>query len=187
MTDLTPVFPRQSAPALSVPLVGGSIFNLTAEKPQNFTMVVFYRGLHCPLCRIQLKDIQARLPEFDKRGVSVVAISSDDEDRATKAKADWELPNLRIGYGFSLGAARNWGLYVSAGRGPTSIGIDEPAHFSEPGLFLVRPNGELYFASVQTMPFARPHAQDVLAALDFVIAKDYPGRGEIVNVTQQAA
>jgi len=42
---------------------------------------------------------------------------------------------------------------------------------------LVRPDRTLYFASVQTMPFARPHFTDILAALDFVIAKNYPARG----------
>jgi hypothetical protein len=31
------------------------------------------------------------------------------------------------------------------------------------------------------MPFARPHFGDVLTALDFVIAKDYPARGEVTN------
>ena len=53
--------------------------------------------------------------------------------------------------------------------------------FSEPGLFLVRPDGTLYFASVQTMPFSRPRFADILGALDFVIANDYPGRGEVVD------
>ena len=69
----------------------------------------------------------------------------------------------------------------------TSAGVEEPALFSEPGLFLVRPDGILYFASVQTMPFARPHFSDILAALDFVIAKDYPARGEVVNLPKAAA
>ncbi len=32
--------------------------------------------------------------------------------------------------------------------------------------------------SVQSMPFARPHFREILAALDFVVAKDYPARGE---------
>ena len=36
----------------------------------------------------------------------------------------------------------------------------------------------LYYGAVQTMPFARPHMRDLLGALDFVIAKDYPARGE---------
>src|SRR5262249_62025948 len=57
----------------------------------------------------------------------------------------------------------------------------------EPGLFLVRPDRTLYFASVQTMPVARPHFTDILAALDFVTAKNYPARGEVMNLPAAAA
>ena len=53
-------------------------------------------------------------------------------------------------------------------------GVEEPPLFSELGLFLVRPDRTLYFASVQTMPFARPRFTDILAAIDFVTAKNYP-------------
>ena len=67
--------------------------------------------------------------------------------------------------------------------GVTSSGFEEPALFSEPGLFLVRPDGTLYFGTVQTMPFARPAFAEILGALDFVIAKNYPARGEIVDHT----
>jgi hypothetical protein len=45
--------------------------------------------------------------------------------------------------------------------------------------FLVRPDGTLYWAAVQTMAFARPHFRDVLSGLDFVIKVDYPARGEV--------
>jgi hypothetical protein len=83
-----------------------------------------------------------------------------------------------FGYGLSLKSAREWGLYISASRGKTSIGIEEPALFSEPGVFLVRPDGTLYYGSVQTMPFARPSFPDLLGAIDFAIDKDYPARGE---------
>jgi peroxiredoxin len=182
MTDLTPLFPRQPSPALRVPLAGGGSFDLAAESPAYFNMIVFYRGLHCPLCKVQLTDLHGKLGEFAKRGVGLVAISSDTEERAAKAKADWNLPELRIGHSLQLDDARRWGLYVSRGRGLTSTGVEEPALFSEPGLFLVRPGGEIYFASVQTMPFARPHFQDILGAIDFVVAKNYPGRGEVVDL-----
>jgi hypothetical protein len=86
--------------------------------------------------------------------------------------------HLQIGYGLSLASAREWGLYISASRGKTSIGIEEPALFSEPGVFIVRPDGTLYYGATQTMPFARPQFQDLLGAIDFAIAKDYPARGE---------
>lgn len=187
MTDLSPLFPRQPVPALRVPLAGGGTFDISQEAPPNFTLVLFYRGLHCPICKTQLKDIEAKLPEFGQRGVGVVAISSDSRDRGEKAKAEWGLPNLRVGYGLPLDTARAWGLYVSSTKGPTSAGVDEPPVFSEPGLFLVRPDRTLYFASVQTMPFARPHFADILSALDFVLAKSYPARGEIVELPKAAA
>ena len=91
----------------------------------------------------------------------------------------WGLGNVNIGYGLELDTARAWGLYVSSSRGKTSLGIQEPALFSEPGVFLVRPDGTLYWAAVQTMPFARPHFKEMLGGLDFVIKNDYPARGEV--------
>jgi hypothetical protein len=117
----------------------------------------------------------------------VVAISSDTKERAERTRLDWGLPELRIGYGLELSMARQWGLYISSGRGKTSLGIEEPALFSEPGLFLVRPDRTLYFASVQTMPFARPHFADILSAIDFVLSKDYPARGEVTKLPKEAA
>jgi peroxiredoxin len=187
MTDLVPLFPRQKTPALQVALVAGGSFDLFAERPRNFTLVTFYRGLHCPICRGYLGDLHSKLAQFEERGVSTVAISSDNAERAERARSEWRLPDLRIGYGLDLAAARRWGLYVSRSRGTTSAGIEEPALFSEPGLFLVRPGGELYFGTVQTMPFARPHFADILGAIDFVLAKSYPGRGEIVDLDEARA
>jgi hypothetical protein len=31
------------------------------------------------------------LPEFTKRGVDVIALSADSQERAEKAKVDWEI------------------------------------------------------------------------------------------------
>lgn len=73
---------------------------------------------------------------------------------------------------------------MSASRGKTSLGIEEPALFPEPGLFLVRPDGTLFFSSVQSLPFARPRFDDVLGAIDYVLKTDYPPRGEVVNVEE---
>ncbi|MFC3677138.1 peroxiredoxin-like family protein [Ferrovibrio xuzhouensis] len=182
MTDLITLFPRQPVPALAVDLAGGGIFEITAERSRTFTLVVFYRGLHCPICKAQLKELEAKLDDFETRGVAVVAISSDTAERAQEAKSAWGLARLPLGYGLDLATARRWGLFVSAGRGKTSLGIDEPARFSEPALYLIRPDGTLYFGSIQTMPFARPHFADILSAIDYVVKIDYPARGEVVSV-----
>lgn len=186
-SDIHPLVPRQPVPPLAVPLAGGGRFELSAENPKAFTLVVFYRGLHCPQCRRQLTDLEAKLPDFEKRGVSVVAISADSAERGERTKQEWGLSKLRIGYGLDLRTARAYGLWISTSRGMTSAGIEETSLFNEPGLFLIKPDGTLYCASVQTMPFARPHFADLLAAIDFVTEKNYPARGEVVSLPAQAA
>src|SRR5215472_16602646 len=98
MTNLVPLFPRQAAPPLHVDLASGGIFELAREKPAHFTLLVFYRGLHCPICKTQLRELESKLEEFDKRGVAVVAVSSDTKERATQAKNGWGLTRLRLGY-----------------------------------------------------------------------------------------
>lgn len=116
-----------------------------------------------------------------------MAISSDDEARAAETRTGWGLEALRLGYGLDLATARQWGLFVSTGRGKTSIGVEEPARFSEPAIYLVRPDGTLYFGSVQTMPFARPHFAEILGAIDMVVAKNYPARGEFIELSISSA
>lgn len=170
--------PRQPAPVLEVETVGGDRWSLAAQKPEHFTMIVIYRGLHCPICRKYLSELDSTAEEFRKRGVSILVASTDSKARAEEAKSEWVLPNLTVGYGVPIEIARQWGLYISAGRGPTSAGVEEPAFFAEPGLFLAKPDGTLYWGSTSTMPFARPHFSEILQAIDFVIAKNYPARGE---------
>lgn len=170
------LLPRRPVPALRIPLVGGGHFVLGAVPGEHFDLVVVYRGLHCPLCAKYLLELSRLQDEFAQRGVAIIALSSDDAERAA-AMAE-KAPGLRFGYGLNLHSARQWGLYISAGRGKTSINIEEPVLFAEPGVFLVRPDGTLYYGAVQTMPFARPNFADLLLAVDFAISKNYPARGE---------
>jgi len=175
----TPLVPRQRVPDLVVPIVGGSTWSLAEQTPQQFTLIVVYRGLHCPICSHYLADLNRKTEAFNELGVGVLVLSSDDEARASQTKHDWQLDSLPVGYNLSIETARNWGLYISSSNGKTSAGVVEPDRFPEPGLFLVRPDNTLYFASVQTMPFARPSFSDILKAVSFVTEKDYPARGEV--------
>ncbi len=176
--QLKALMPRLPVPALDVATTTGERFVLGAAPGEKFDLVVFYRGLHCPICAKYLLELERLAPEFAQRGVQVVAVSSDDADRAKQMADKVKASGVKFGYGLSLPSAREWGLYISASRGKTSIGIEEPALFSEPAVYIVRPDGTLYYGAVQTMPFARPPFQDLLGAIDFAIAKDYPARGE---------
>lgn len=170
--------PRQKVPALSVSTLDGGGFDIERQAPERLTLVCFYRGLHCPVCAGYLKELEKQVPALRERGVEAIAISSDTAERARQMADKVGAAQLRVGYGLPLDVARAWGLFVSASRGKTSIGIEEPPLFSEPGLFLVRPDRTLYWLSVQSMPFVRPNFAEVVQALDFVIRNDYPARGE---------
>ena len=173
--------PREAVPPLEVTTTEGKPWRLAERKPEAFTLVVAYRGLHCPVCSRYVKGLADQLPAFTERGVEVIALSTDDAERAAKAKQDWQLDGLQVGHGLSIEQAREWGLYISSSRGKTSIGIEEPALFAEPGLFMINADQTLYYGSVQTMPFVRPHFAELVGALDFAIAKNYPARGEYVD------
>lgn len=172
------LLPRKRTPDLEVDTLDHGRFDLSSDNAERGTVICFYRGLHCPICANYLKDFQRHVDDFAERGVKSIAVSSDGEERARQMADKVGASSLRFGYGMSLAKAREWGLYISTSRGKTSIGIEEPALFSEPGLFLVSPDQSLYYGSVQTMPFVRPHFSELVAALDFAIANDYPARGE---------
>lgn len=165
--------PRQPVPPLDVTLLDGGTWRLQDAKPAAFEMIVVYRGLHCPICKTYLGELEAKLPEFSKRGVDVIAISTDTRDRAERAKAEWGLDNLRVGYGLSIAGAREWDLFISR-----SIREGEPPEFSEPGLFLVKPDGTLFYAARGSAPWGRPPLDQMLRGIDVATERKMPARGE---------
>ena len=172
------LIPRQKTPDLTLPTLDHGTFDLSNEGSKRGTIICFYRGLHCPICATYLTELQKRVADFAERGVTTIAISTDGQERTRGMAEKIGADTLRFGYDLSLAKAREWGLYLSTSRGTTSIGIEEPALFAEPGLFMVTPEQTLYYGSVQTMPFVRPHFSELMAALDFAIKNDYPARGE---------
>ena len=168
--------PRQPVPALELDTLGGGRSKPAEQKPQNFSMILIYRGLpglpqvhqrveraHCGI-----QQAQRVHPRGEHRYKGARRTS---EDAVGPAESDYR-------YGVSIDTARQWGRYISTSRGMTSAGVEEPPLFAEPGLFLVKPDATLYWASYSTMPFARPHFNEILGAIDFVLSKNYPARGE---------
>ncbi|XOV68679.1 MAG: peroxiredoxin-like family protein [Fluviicola sp.] len=167
--------PKHTAPDLKFPLLDGNQWNLSDQNPDNFTLVVFYRGLHCPLCKKYLQQLQELLPEFEQRGVKVVAVSMDTEKRARLSRQKWKLSNLTLGYGLSEKSARDWTLYLSAG-----VKDGEPSEFSEPGLFLIDNSNRIYYSAINSNPWGRPYLPSFVKAVDYIVQSGYPARGEML-------
>ena len=136
-------------------------------------MVVFFRGLHCPVCRAQLSELERRLGELEERGIDVIAVSGETLERTSHLAQEWKLERLNLAYGLTEGQMRAWGLFISRG-----IDEHEPALFNEPGLFLISPDHTVYYESVLSMPVGRPRLAELLDGIDYWTTHDYPARGE---------
>lgn len=177
------VYPGDKAPDLSFSVLDSDNFTLSANEPEYFTIVVFYRGKHCPLCRRYLKEIDGLYGKAKEEGVDVVAVSMDTKERARETvdmilkdmgKESLELP---IGYGLSEEVAHQWGLFISEARPESS----EPAVFSEPGLFVIQPDDVVYSEVIQSNPWTRPEFSSLLGGIAYVVANNYPIRGTLTK------
>ncbi len=164
--------PDAQAPALKLPLIIGTDWDLGDQSPDTFTQVIVYRGLHCPVCKQYLSTMRELYDDFLSKGVETIHVSMDDKERAQQAHDDWGLDPIPMGYGLSEEQAKEWGLYLS-----DPIQDSEKGRFAEPAVFWVRPDGRLYLAAVSNSPFARPDLKELLGKVDFIREKEYPARG----------
>jgi peroxiredoxin len=166
------VRPTAVAPDLSVPLLSGGTYRLADKRPRTFTMVVFFRGLHCPVCRAQLSELERRLAEFEQRGIEMIAVSGETRERTTQLADEWKVEHLPLAYGLTEDQMRAWGLFISHG-----LNESEAPVFNEPGLFLISPDHTVYYESILSMPVGRPRIDDLLSGIDYWLASGYPARG----------
>lgn len=164
--------PDAPVPALSLPLAGGGTFTLNETAPENFTMVVFYRGYHCPVCKGYLEKLDGLVAGYKDAGFDVVAVSMNTADLAQQTAQAWDIGNIALAYGLSEADARAWGLWIS-----TSIKEAEADMFCEPGMAWVRPDGRLYMIDISNMPWARPDLEMLLSKVPMAVEKGYPARG----------
>ena len=171
---MTKILPGTPFPKIDLPRAGGGrVTNASFDAPY-MTVLNVYRGLHCPRCHRQFDDFIAHRGELDAAGVKIVSVSTDPQERAEQAVAEWGLGDLEIGHDLSIPAARELGLFISQ-----AIRDGETAMFAEAALFFIRPDGVLWGSSVNSFPFLRPTAAMILDAVSMAKARSYPPRGTV--------
>lgn len=166
------LMPGTPAPDLGFPVLGGEAFDLKAARPENFSVILFYRGVHCPKCRLHIKDLKDKQARFEAEGMIVAAVSMDDRERAERQWREWEVEGQPLGYGLTESQARAWGLYLSS-----KTKASEPDLFCEPAIAVIKPDGIIQALYYQSVPFARPELQTLLDGLVFIRDNAYPIRG----------
>ncbi len=72
----------EAVPAFLLPTISGQHVDASRLLGLGPLVISFYRGGWCPYCNIELRALQARLPEIEALGASLVAISPELPDRA---------------------------------------------------------------------------------------------------------
>mgnify|MGYP002401843022 CR=1 FL=1 len=153
-------------PQLRVGIVGGPRWRLCDQKPKHFTLLVVHRGAGCSSCGGLLHRIDARLGEFRRRGVAVVALSADDRPTTERFADALGIDRLPLGYGFSAEDAADWGVELL----PPAPGEDPGRPRCAFTLFLVRRDGTLEMREVPPQGDL-PGVDEILAAVDAAIGE----------------
>jgi peroxiredoxin len=166
--------PGSFFPEISVPTVAGSplTFGGARNDTEKWQLIVIYRGKHCPICARYLASLKDLQSDFGDQNVDVFAISGDGIDKAKAQVAEGEL-DFPVGYDLLPEQMEKLGLYISDPRSPQET--DQP--FPEPGLFVVRPDGQIQIIDISNAPFARPELSSILKGITFIREKGYPIRG----------
>ncbi|MDI5891701.1 peroxiredoxin-like family protein [Halomonas rhizosphaerae] len=159
-------------PDIYLQTLSGEALVLGRPPEGKWRMLVVYRGLHCPICKKYLSQINEMKADFDEMNVQVVAVSTDPEEKAKTFAAELDL-DFEVAYGLGIDQARNLGLYISTPMDRTET--DKP--FTEPALFFLRPDGGLHFVEISSAPFCRPDLEMIKKGIGVIQEKDYPPRG----------
>lgn len=141
-----------TAPGGTVTTRDGGHFDIATAWATKPAVVIFYRGHWCPHCQYQMSELQKHKQEFVDRGVTIIAISSDEP-------ADLTSMRDKLGLTFELYSDAQLGVIQKWGVEDFGNGIAKPA------TFIVQPGGAITFQKVGVRPDDRPSVEEIEAAL----------------------
>ena len=167
-----PVPGTQIAP-MRFPRLGGGTLDIGGTRA-NWTLLVVYRGKHCPRCKAYLNILQDMAPKWDEAGFDIAVVSADPEEKAATDVAEfgWTFP---LGYGLTEDQMATLGLYVTEPLSPD----ETDRRFAEPGVYVLRPDGSLLLVAISNGPSARPDLAALLDGMIFTKVNDRPPRGTV--------
>ncbi|MEO1080172.1 MAG: redoxin domain-containing protein [Pseudomonadota bacterium] len=168
------IHPGRRFPSIRLHMLDGTAFELPADVDSAFTLLIVYRGVQCSICQTYLREATARLSDFSELDTRILVTSAESAERAGRAQSEWTNDRILFGYGLDAGSGRQLRLFRSSARKDT-----EPDEFFEPALFLLNADGELLFASIQSMPFGRPSIGELLRWIERIRDNAIPARGTV--------
>ncbi len=158
---------------ISFPKLGGGTLTVGGPK-DNWTLLVVYRGKHCPRCKKYLNILDGMRADWAAAGFDIAVVSADTEE---KAQADLDAFGWQFDLAYDLSETQmeTLGLYVTEPLSPN----ETDRRFAEPGTFVIRPDGSILLIAISNGPSARPELAELLDGMIFTKTNDRPPRGTV--------
>lgn len=168
--------PGSPAPLFKAAADSGITYDLEKEIKQGPVVLVFYRGGWCPYCSKHLNELKKALPDIEKRGATLAAISVDRVEKAleTQEKQEVGFPLLsdpdaeivkkyRLAFTLdeaTLGKYETYGINIEDASGRTHHQIAVPA------VYIIGVQGRIEWAYLNEDYKVRAENEMIIAALD---------------------
>lgn len=167
--DISPLLYGEKIPQATLPDASGKAVELLETVATKPTVLVFYRGGWCPYCSLQLAGLQEAMPELEKLGYQLLAISADSpemlRESAVKEKLGYTLlsdADLQVAKQFGIAykaPEAYWGMLPK-----TSGGKNTELLLPVPSVFIVDRTGVIQFEYINPDIKQRLSAALLLAA-----------------------
>ena len=163
------------APEFSLPNVRGGDLRLSEALRQGPVVLSFYRGGWCPLCNLEFRALQERLPEMKTLGATLIGVSPETPDNSLSTIEKHQLQfNVLSDVGNVL--SRQYGLLMTVYEEMRPLylewGIDLPASNGDdsyelpvPATYVIGTDGIVRAAHVDKDYTKRMEPADIVAAL----------------------
>jgi peroxiredoxin len=162
----------------TLPTVGGGSVDLKAASAAGPLVLIFYRGGWCPYCNVALRAFALRANDFEEAGATIVAITPEVVDRATKTTETHSI-GFPVAVDRDNAYARSLGLVFALPEALRplyrEIGIDLPDWNGDethelpvPATYVVDREGTIRWAFVEADFTQRAEPDDVLAAVQAI-------------------
>ncbi|MEM9164889.1 MAG: peroxiredoxin-like family protein [Cyanobacteria bacterium P01_F01_bin.4] len=162
-------------PQVTLPDATGQSFSIQAALAQGPIVLAFYRGGWCPYCNLELKALQAVLPDIEAAGATLIAIAPETPDNSLSTR---EKNALAFAVLSDVGnkVSREFGLvfqlpvelrpiYKGFGIDIEAYNGDQTFELPVPATYVVAPSGEIVYAFADADYTKRAEPADVVATL----------------------
>lgn len=165
--------PADVFPEITFNLVGGGDMRLQ-DWSGHWVMLIVYRGHHCPRCKTYIAKLHTLATAYADRDVKLLLATTDPEQLAQRTidENDWTLP---VAHSLSEPDCQTLSLYLT----PHESDYELSGNYSEPGLFLINPDGLTQVLERSNSPSVRPDLDVVLDGIIGTQDRKLPIRGTV--------